>query len=150
MNELENALIEAVRKVAEWIQEVIKIKIQEDVYNAGVPLIYERTYEFLNSFNMDLQKLGNYVVATIFFDPTTMECNPDNFQHGSNYSDRGSDLREALAEVLNDNKSGALFGYGYWMNRKPFFDDAVAYIDENIFKQFELEMTALGIPWIRG
>lgn len=151
MDELTMAIQSAVEAVTFWIQEIVKSKIQECIYDFGTPSEpYDRTGDFLNSFEMNIEVVSNYVIGKVFYNPDTLSHNPDNFQHGSNYSQRGDDIRPALAEILDKNLSGELFGANqWWHHRESFFDAAVAEIDANINTKFENEMTKRGIPWRR-
>jgi hypothetical protein len=89
-------------------------------YGEGKP-----TYQFLKSWSKtDPQIKGSEVQATIFNDPLSMTFDPDYYIHGS----YDSDMREALAEILNKGTSKSIFGNGWWTKPRPFWDTTLELI----------------------
>jgi hypothetical protein len=103
------------------IEHKVRDNIDNHVY-VGEPEVYDRTYEFIDSWDtVDVSK-GRNAEVLIRSDKNFMHSEPNSFQHGSYYWRKGSDIREILPEILAFNLSGDLFGDGWWRRRTSYFD----------------------------
>lgn len=114
------------------IEELLKQHIMDDVYGAGTPTVYERSYEFLNSVDdTELNTMRNGYGTTIYHNTDMMESVPEIFKHGSLRFSGGTDARQWLPELLNEGRVGHLFGTGWWTEARPYFDNTIAEIESS-------------------
>lgn len=104
--------------------------IVQDVYSAGNPSVYERTGDFLRSWQDSVETTGNEVVGTVYQDYNSMSLDPENFTHGSLYYSE-TDMREGLAYLIFSGLSGEFFGNGYWTQPRNAWKDFVEMFDSN-------------------
>lgn len=118
-NYMNDILDKCLDKVAIRVQEELRRCIIEYVYNPMEPTVYERTWQFYDSFIVELsQKL----TKRIFHDSSILKWNGNKYQHGSSERSR----TDIIAQILNDNNlngynsefGGALniefHNQGYW------------------------------------
>ncbi|MGL4453665.1 MAG: hypothetical protein ACRCTZ_21105 [Sarcina sp.] len=138
LNDLQRAVDNTLERCLNELQEII----MSTVYGAGTPIVYERTNEFLESFKENKATIkGLMVQGEIFQDFMSMSYNPESFTHGS-YS---GDVREYLADIINDGAIG-LFGDGWYSQSRPFWDEFIYWVDNNLNSIFEQECKKLGLP----
>lgn len=98
------ALNNAIDYVMGKILSEYKSIIDAVVYDAYSPMIYDRTYDFKESWQTDIKHSGNNVEGVLEQNTALMSFNPDKFQHGDNYI---GDLRKHIADMI-------FKGYGYF------------------------------------
>jgi hypothetical protein len=113
---------ESLVELGTMIEHKVRDNIDNHVY-VGEPEVYDRTYEFIDSWDtFDISK-GRDAKVLIRSDKGMMENRPEIFQHGSNYWSKGTDVRKYLPEILAFNLSGDFFGENQWYhNRVDYFE----------------------------
>jgi len=121
---------ESLVELGEMIEHKVRDNIDNHVY-VGEPEVYDRTYEFIDSWDsVDVSK-GRNAEVLIRSDKNFMHSEPNSFTHGSYYWRKGSDIREILPEILAFNLSGDLFGDGWWRRRTSYFDATLKELQAN-------------------
>lgn len=93
--DFENIMDKAVNYVIDRILEEYKKDIDSIIYGAGTPVVYQRTYEFKNSWKSEVRNVTRGAKGSIYQDYNVMTYNPSLGQHGTN-----KDLRKQLATIL--------------------------------------------------
>lgn len=117
--------------VLDKIEQENKELINEIVYGAGQPKVYERTYEFRDSWGGNVETKGNSIVATFEQDVNKLSYDPDNYIHGSLES---GFIGEYLADIIYNGGSGNKFGDGYWMKQRDAWQPLLDAIDKKLDK----------------
>jgi hypothetical protein len=125
---LNGIIIDALNEVGDLVKKQMKINIQNDIYLANKPDVYERTYQFIKSITKSvvIQSSSNMAETEVFSDPDKITFNADKLQHGSTES-----IAEYLPEILALNKSGLKFGDGWWRYRDNYFEDTMIDLHKN-------------------
>lgn len=139
-------------KVAEDILQEVLDSIEDVVYGAGTPKVYERwgkNQGLLDIFyKTDAQIIGQSVQSNIDNDPSILKHEPDFFIHGSNYSKKGDDVREVILDIITEGLSGYLFGPGWWQYPRDFFTPLINKIKRGDLDHYlESEMSRRNIQW---
>lgn len=103
MGELaEEAIQSASKEILELFQEDY---LKDIVFNShGANKMYNRTNEFYESWDFSkIKKTLNVISTELWYNPSKMSFDPQNFVHGSIYSSP-EDVRDNLMDILN--KSG--------------------------------------------
>ncbi|MBO7693839.1 MAG: hypothetical protein J6T10_14560 [Methanobrevibacter sp.] len=150
-NVIGGVIRDVINDMAEYILGLIEINIMQIVYgNGNIPKVYDRTWEFLNSWmkNVESSNTLNEVVATIFSDPSRLHYDGDNFIHGSKYSgDKTAEMSLLIEEGLAGHGK-AIFGTKHpGANPRPFFSETIKVLNKNgfLFKMFKEEMAKRGL-----
>ena len=168
-----------VKNVAEWVRSELMDEIEVHVYQWGERMKREAmsrygqesvyylknnkqpTYEFLNSIVCDPQlenAISGFVAYTVFSDPELMSLDMSNSLHGTwnTHHDYRAVLMERLNEAADDYESGNPNKniWRWWTlhdqnGRYHFFDNFLARMEQEIYPQFEKEMTKIGWAWQR-
>lgn len=114
---------EPVHKSVEYVMGQILLNykhlINQIVYGRS-PEEYERTYEFLESWQETSKKTRQGAIGEMSQNVSFMSYNPEAFQHGSLYTSYG-DVRDELAGIIYQGLAGDFFGEGWWTNpRDPW------------------------------
>ncbi len=121
-----------VEEVSQELLGALKKNIRLIVYNPFKPSKngYERQGEnggFLGSWvktNADIK--GRSIESNIYSDSQTMKYEPESFIHGSIVNDVISDVRQVLAEIINEGKSGSYFDWTaephWWKSPRMFWE----------------------------
>ena len=123
-----NIINESLFELGEIIEDRLKASINENVY-VGQNKQYKSTYEFRESWEVNVINNGRDAEILIKSNPNKMTLDTDNFIHGSNYEKDGSggyqpnDIRSYIPELLDQNWSGDIFGDGWWRHRNSYMDD---------------------------
>lgn len=109
-------------------QEITRQGIGDESKNT----IYDPTNEFYNAWRKEsVSKVGGYILGKMGYDSSFLSLDKDSYTHGSNYQG-GSDVRDALADIIFNGKSGMLFGDGFWRDNRdawtPFMNQVQAEI----------------------
>lgn len=147
-SDLEIALTRIIAKampgVGDKTAELVKNRIDQDVYGVGTPSVYERTYELRESVEAGKITVGKSTVETEIGHNTTEIGAYDPNQHYSVVD--GSHSTDSIAEIVHDGKSGKIFGEGYWTQKRSYMDNAKQEMEDGKYKQFmEEEINKLGI-----
>jgi len=129
---LTNIVAEALKEVGEKVAAQMKLRINKDVYSANSPTKYERTNQLMDSVTTsDVETNQGESEVKISHDTDKIHYNPSKFQHGSpptmkrwgkTIDIKGSgDISEWIPEIIAFNKSGNLFGSGWWQNRDNYY-----------------------------
>lgn len=122
------------------LNELIKI-IEEEVYNSYEPKWYERTSQFLESWEKTVPVIkGNIVESDIWQKFETMVWDMVELQHGNNSEPLGD---KALAEIINYGKAGQAFGFPQ-LGARPFWDVFLDWTKTNINNIFAIECKKQG------
>ena len=141
---LQPAFQKACHYVAEKIYETNKEIVQKVVYQAGNPVEYERTGEFLDAWAVtkdDFNK-SKYAYSKFYHRPAAMTTgspnynDPDYAQHvGVSGDYYGKASKEYLAEI-----------HGYWTKKRDAWDALIKEIDKWAIRSwFEEAMEAQGV-----
>ena len=139
--DLEKALIKARDKALEGTgektKELVKDRIDRDVYSVASPSIYERTYELRESVQPSkVNSKGNTAELEIGHDTSLIGSYSPN-QHYSVVD--GSSSVDSIAEIVHDGKSGKIFGEGFWTQKRPYMDNAKEEMKDGKYKKFMIE-----------
>ncbi len=118
---------DAVRYTMEQATSTFKNYIEKYVYGAGDPEEYMRTYEFVNSWENEVNE--NFFGAEGILGQNTsyMSFTPEMLWHGSYTS---GDVRDNLAEILFEGLGGTtFFGSGWWNDKRNAYDEFVKDIE---------------------
>lgn len=125
--ELERAIKQAVKsgmkEVGEKSKEVVKQKIDSEVYAKYSPVEYSRTYELRES--VDSKDVGDLEIE-IYHDASKISPHSPN-QHMSVID--GSSSADAIPEIVHDGLSGSALGDGAWRSARPYMDKAAEEIE---------------------
>lgn len=134
---LTKALAKAMPKVGDKTVELVKDRIDKDVYGAGSPTVYERTYELRESVEVGKISVGKSTVETeIGHNPTEIGSYSPN-QHYSVVD--GSHSSDSIAEIVHDGKSSHILGTGFWTKPRPYMDNAKKEMKDGKYKEFMIE-----------
>lgn len=122
-----------VQNVSQMIVQEVKRQIDENVYIHGRNF-YARgskrpTYEFRESWKNEIEDSGSSITGIISQNYQMMNLDSENFIHGSLFY-KDEDIREYLSEIINEGKSGPLFGNGFWRQPRPFWDEAMKIFED--------------------
>lgn len=140
-SDLEKALRQARDKALEGTgdktKELVKDRIDKDVYSVATPSEYIRTYELRESVQLsDVTSNGNVAEIEIGHDTNLIGSYEPN-QHYSVVD--GSSSVDSIAEIVHDGKSGLIFGNGYWTKPRPYMDNAKEEMEDGKYKEFMIE-----------
>lgn len=132
---------EPVSKAVEYVMQQILVNykhlINQIIY-AHIPEEYERTYEFLESWQTKSQKTRQGGSGILSQDPTFMSYNPEMFQHGSLYTTYG-DVRDELTGIIYQGLGGDLFGYGWWCKPRDAWTPLIEQLNKGELKKWFIE-----------
>lgn len=138
--ELKKARDKALDRAAKEVVDMVKDEvIEREVYGAGSPAYYERTYDLKNSLRAQ-PRVGDTV--TIDHDTSLIGVNLTKFQHGSPLS---GGIPDSIPSIVHDGKSGSLFGDGYWRDSRPYMDVAKGELNSGRYKDIMMaELRMMG------
>ena len=140
--ELERMLTKVVANtmpaVGDKTAELVKDRIDKDVYNAGTPSEYIRTYELRESVEAGgkVSVSNRSVEIEVGHNPTEIGSYEPN-QHYSVVD--GSHSADSIAEIVHDGKSGKIFGNGYWTEKRPYMSNAKEELENGEYKKMMIE-----------
>ena len=155
----EKDLDEIIENVTEKVLQDLKDIIQNVVYDPYTQKVqeYQRTMQFkdswekdqINSFKPSLN--GVEIENRVFNNFTKMLFVPLLYQHGSDLS---GDISKYLAEILNEGKTGSIFGSAnppaWWRTDRPFWDVFIQQMNNgSVFRYIEQEFNRKGIIFRR-
>ena len=118
--------------------DVVKDRVDKDVYNKNTPLVYERTYQLRDRLDViDFKSSGNSSTATIGHDTSKMTSVAYLAQHASVVD--GSSSVHSVAEIINFGKGGKILGDGWWIKPRPYMDNATDIMKNGKYKEFMIE-----------
>ena len=107
------------KSVAEGLDEWNKKEIDRNVYSKGSPEEYPRSMEFRDAWKNSTEGGSGEATAKLEYDPEQMSMQgyvtsfgEVNFTHSSVVD--GSDVRDALADIIYNSGAGPVFGQGFW------------------------------------
>lgn len=133
---LREELKPVVDKVVEKIYEENREMIQKIVYDVYDPQEYDRTFEFRDKAWETTEAHNNgklRIQGDLHFVPENMTYEPELWTHGSFY---GGDVREALAEIIYEGKSGPIFGKGAWTRKRNAYNKLIKYLGKRRFSNY--------------
>lgn len=127
------------------------------VYGVAVPEEYHRTFEFLHAWNYDVhtyqtgsiyrQNLSDTssmystdvdIEGQYYYDPNMIgTMNQYTGQHVSIID--GSDIREALADIIFLGEAGHIFGTGYWTQKRNAMKELFSHVTVSKLKKWFTE-----------
>lgn len=109
--------------------------IQQIVYSAYFPNVYERTEEFAFAWDYSSPQIsGNHISSSFNYNPDTMSYVPELAQHGSPFG--ANDVREYLAEIIYEGLSGPLFGDGPWREKRNAWEELLKVVGKQKMNQW--------------
>lgn len=135
LKELQKASDKALLGVGKQAEQLVKARIDSDVYGVGTPKDYKRTYGLRDSIFSESVGLGKLVIRHNW---QNMDYNVENFQHASVYWSPWV-YNRYLAETIHDGKAGGLFGQGFWRSPRPYMDNAKQEMTGGKYRQFMIE-----------
>lgn len=134
---LTRALVKAMPGVGDKTAELVKDRIDKDVYSAGKPSVYIRTYELRDSVEAGKITVGKSTVETeIGHNPTEIGSYEPN-QHYSIVD--GSHSSDSITEIVHDGKSSHILGTGFWTTKRPYMDNTKKEMKDGKYKAFMIE-----------
>lgn len=134
---MRNDLYEVVDEVAQIILEKLKENVGEYIYSHRAnPDGYSPLKEdggFLGSWVVNSLATPKSILANVEQDTESMVLDAEHFIHGSAYKEYYSDVRESLAEIIIEGKSGPIFGEGYWRDKRDFWTPLIQSLDAGEF-----------------
>ncbi len=127
-------LADCLNEVSKKVEDLLKEHVQEDVYDVGSRIpngdkqgrqyYYNGTKKPTGQLkesvtSTEVQIVGNEVTTKIHHDPNAMEYDAPTYLHGSSFYDPG-DVREMLPYLINEGKTGDLFGEVWHKLRRPY------------------------------
>lgn len=151
-----NAAKQVVANVSEMLVQEVKKRIDMDVYRAarGRRRYYARgaknpTYQFRDTWENKIEDSQYDITGVVYQEWQEMELDAANFVHGSYCYKPTDDVREFLAEIINEGAAGPIFGNGFWRKKRPFWDNAMKILqDGTMDKWIKKEFKKLGIELI--
>lgn len=138
LRELQKARDKALKGAAEKGVDVVKDRVDKDVYEVGSPTIYERTYQLRERLDVTkFESKGNVAEATIGHDTSKMTSVSDLGQHASLID--GSSSVESIAEIVNDGKAGHILGTGFWTEKRSYMSNAEEIMKDGKYRDFMVE-----------
>lgn len=130
----EKALPKAMDGVGEKCKNIVKNRIDEDVYEKYTPVEYDRSYELRNSIiSTEPTNNNGTITVEVKHDTNLINATPPN-QHMSVVDQ--SDVSSHLPKWINDGNIGHVFGQGEWTEPRPYRDNTIEQIKQNdIFKK---------------
>lgn len=107
--------------VAKETEEIVKKHVDTDVYAVGSPKVYGRTGDLRNSVTSEVWGGGMSCGALVYNDSGRISSAPPA-THMSVVT--GASSAGSIAEIVHDGLSGMAFGQGYWMESRPYMDNA--------------------------
>ena len=136
--QLQKARDRALKDSAEKGVEVAKDRVDKDVYAAGTPLIYSRTYQLRDSLDVTSFKSSpNSAQATISHDESRITSVGYLAQHASVID--GSSSVHSIAEIIHEGKGGLALGEGWWRSKRPYISNAEQELRDGKYRQFMIE-----------
>lgn len=133
-------LQQATQYVVDKILEENQEQVQNVVYDAYSPTIYERTYELLDSWKGEATQNGNNHIQGKF------EYDSSKISATSVITDQ---VVSGLAEIVYQGLAGHIFGEGPWTSKRNAFQALEKAVGANTIRQWMKEgMTAAGLPWV--
>lgn len=137
----EKQLDEVIRIVTEKVLDDLKIIVQNFVYDPYTSRVamYKRTGEFGEAWDKD--KVNGFFPSSnsikiqnrVFYDFSNMRFSEADYQHGSPLS---GDVSQYLAEILNEGKTGSIFGSAnppaWWRTERPFWEVFIWHMDNGL------------------
>ena len=124
----------------DYAMEKLLMKLQENiekiVYGAGSPEYYNRTMEFLNSWETSKPIIkGNIIESDLFQNIFAMHSDPENFIHGSNYY-KQDDITAYMADIIFEGLSGPMFGSGFWTVARDAWTPTLTHLENGDFDRW--------------
>lgn len=144
LKELQRVRDKALQGTGEKTKQLVKDRIDEDVYSVATPDVYERTYELRESVQPSkVESKGNVAEVEIGHDTNLIGSYSPN-QHYSVVD--GSSSVDYIANIVNNGESGKIYGEGYWTKKRPYMDNAQKEMEDGKYREFmEEEINKLGI-----
>jgi hypothetical protein len=149
---LNQYILSAMKSIAKDAEQTVKDYIESDVYDAGTPSTYKRTGELRKSVKSDVYQVGGFTNAEIYHDPMMMK--PVAPYKGNNYMGQHHSTVKGyfpqeysyyLPRVINDGRSGKIFGDGYWTKPRPYFTNAESFIFRTFKRDLKLKLQSRGL-----
>jgi len=140
-------LSECMNEVGEKVETLMKQHVDIDVYKKGEDL--GRNYYYNHSkpptptgqlrdsiIHSKAEISGKVVSTEVYNDPELMQNDPSTYLHGSNHWST-SDVRDMLPYLINEGKTGGLFG-PVWENlKRPYISNTFEeLVDKKLVKQW--------------
>ena len=134
----------ALNKTMDRLLDKLRDFIITDVYDAYTPSFYERTNNFINSWDKTKAQLKDEIIeAEIFQNVSVLVFNTDKFQHGSSeWVENWNSNKNELAHIINDGAIGNAFGFPQ-LGERPFWNNFLQYCEREFVNIFQNELKKL-------
>ncbi|HZJ98757.1 MAG TPA: hypothetical protein VFC79_02055 [Tissierellaceae bacterium] len=145
---LQQARDKALKGASEKAKDLVKDRIDKDVYSVYSPNSYERTYDLKESVEpSDIKSNGN--VSEIKISHNEDKIRSTGNQHRSVVDGKSS--ASSIAEIVHNGKTGAIGQRGYWRDApwydngdafahsRPYMDNAKKEMKDGKYKDFMIE-----------
>lgn len=135
---LQKARDKALEGTGKKATKLVKDRIDEDVYGAGNPKKYIRTYDLRESVEPSkVKSSGNVAELEVSHNSALIRSNPELNQHASAID--GSSSVDSIAYIIHEGKSGKIFGSGFWTEKRPYILNAIKEMEDGKYKEFMIE-----------
>jgi hypothetical protein len=156
---LNKIIFDTMKVIARDAEIELKDHVQEDVYGAGTPNYYTdhngkvgRTGDLKKSVTRDVYQVGSFTNAVIYHDPKMMKSvapyKGNNYMGQHHSTVKGYFPQEYsyfLPRVIDEGRSGKIFGSGFWTKPRPYFTNAERYIFKNFKRDFKNGLVRRGL-----
>lgn len=135
---------EALNNTMDILLDKLRDYIMADVYDSYNPTFYDRTNNFLDSWDKTKTQLKNDIVeAEIFQNVNMLVFNSQKFQHGSDeWVESWNSNKNELAHIINDGAIGEAFGFPQ-LGERPFWSNFTQYCEREFENIFQTELKKL-------
>ena len=149
-----NRMKPVIDMVVDEILESSKKNIDKKVYNSFSPSTYQRLGDnggLRDLWEEEKSKIVNgKVIGEVKEKPERLVLNEDLFQHGSRFWHE-NDIRDMIAYIVIEGKSGDFFGEGKWRKPRDFWHPLLDKLDagqinkiiEKAFKQNKIKFVRI-------
>lgn len=131
---LKKAAEKALKDSGKDATELVKKRIDEDVYGVAEPDEYLRTYELRESVEPSgVKSKGNTFELEVGHNTDKIGSYEPN-QHMSVVD--GTSSVGYVADIVHNGKSGKIFGEGYWTKKRPYMDNAKEELEDGKYKEY--------------
>jgi hypothetical protein len=140
MKYIEKSVVkDALEDTGDEATELAKDRVDKDVYEAGNPTEYVRTYELRESIEPTKAKCKDGVVELEIKHNTDKIGSYEPNQHytvGTKYAKtHGTDSSEYVPRLVHNGESGKIFGEGFWTKPRPYMSNTKEEMENGKYKE---------------
>ncbi len=151
LRELKKARNKALEGAGEKAVDLVKGRIDEDVYGKYDPSWYERTYQLRDSVDVTNTSIKKDI-AEIEISHDTKKITTGNINNGQHASVvDGFSSHDSIDEIVHNGLTGAIIEEGYWKDKswykpkhtfakpRPYMDNSIQKMRDGEYKKFMIE-----------